>query len=99
LLNHLLIYSLVQTEFLVAYVNVWQSTLSQTVVALVGMMCSDFICLFWLRYKFYACGGLLNLLIHLMPILPHGYLLLILLWSLYDDPLLFCKSCHNGVYN
>jgi hypothetical protein len=46
LLKHLLIYSLVQTEFLVAYVSVWQSTLSQTVVALVEMMSSEFICLF-----------------------------------------------------
>jgi hypothetical protein len=45
----LLIYSLVQTEFLVVYVSVWQSTLSQTVVALVEMMFSESICLFWLR--------------------------------------------------
>jgi hypothetical protein len=30
-------------------VSVWQSTLSQTVVALVEMMSSEFICLFWLR--------------------------------------------------
>jgi hypothetical protein len=63
------------------------------------MMSSEFICLFWLRYESYACGGLLNLLIHLMPILAHGYLLVILLWSLCKDSLLFCKSCHNGVYN
>jgi hypothetical protein len=41
--------SLVQTELLVAYVNIWQSTLSQTIVALVEMMSSKFICLFWLR--------------------------------------------------
>jgi hypothetical protein len=41
--------SRVQTELLVAYVNVWQSTLSQTIVALVEMMSSKFICLFWLR--------------------------------------------------
>jgi hypothetical protein len=45
-----------------------------------------------LRYEPYACGGLLNLLIHLMPILAHGYLLVMLLWSLPDDSLLFCKS-------
>jgi hypothetical protein len=42
----LLVYSLVQTEFLVAYVSVWQSTLSQIVVALVEIMSSEFICLF-----------------------------------------------------
>jgi hypothetical protein len=41
-------------------VSVWQSTLSRTVVALVEMMSSEFICLFWLRYEYYACGGLLN---------------------------------------
>jgi hypothetical protein len=62
-------------------------------------MSSEFICLFWLRYESYACGGLLNLLIHLMPILAHGYLFVILLWSLYEDLFLFCKSWHNGVYN
>jgi hypothetical protein len=62
LLIHLLVYSLVQTEFLVAYVSVWQIRLSQTVVALVEMMSSESICLFWLRYESYACGGLLNLL-------------------------------------
>jgi hypothetical protein len=78
LLNHLLFYSLVQTELLVAYVSVWQSTLSRIVVALVEMMSSEFICLFWLRYEFYALGGLLNLLIHFMLILAHGYLLVIL---------------------
>jgi hypothetical protein len=32
---------------------------------------------------------LLNLLIHFMLILAHGYLLVILLWSLCDDSLLF----------
>jgi hypothetical protein len=99
LLNHLLVYSLVQTEFLVAYMSVWQSTLSQTIVALVDMMSSESICLFWLRYESYACGGLLNLLIHFMFILAHGYLLVILLWSLCEDSLLFCKSWHNGVHN
>jgi hypothetical protein len=30
-------------------VSVWQSTLSQIIVALVEMMSSEFICLFWLR--------------------------------------------------
>jgi hypothetical protein len=43
LLIHLLVYSLIQTKFLVAYVNVWQSTRSQIVVALVEMMSSEFI--------------------------------------------------------
>jgi hypothetical protein len=95
----LLVYSLVQTEFLVAYVSVWQTSLFRTIVALVEMMSSEFICLFWLRYESYACGGLLNLLIHYMPILAHGYLLVILLRSLYVDSLLFCKSWHNGVHN
>jgi hypothetical protein len=56
------------------------------------MMSSEFICLFWLRYESYACGGLLNVLYSLMPILTHGYLLVILLWSLYVDSLLFRKS-------
>jgi hypothetical protein len=69
LLNHLLVYSLVQTEFLVVYMSVWQSTLSQTVVAPVKMMSSKFICVFWLRYESYACGGLLNLVYSL-----HAYL-------------------------
>jgi hypothetical protein len=45
----LLVYSLVQTEFLVAYLSIWQSTLSRTIVAIVEMMSSEFICLFWLR--------------------------------------------------
>jgi hypothetical protein len=61
LLIHLLVYSLVQSEFLVAYVSISQRTLSQTVVTLVKMMSSEFICLFWLRYESYACGGLLKL--------------------------------------
>jgi hypothetical protein len=34
--------------------------------------------LFWLRYESYACGALLNLLIHFMSILAHDYLLVIL---------------------
>jgi hypothetical protein len=42
---------------------------------------------------------LLNLLIHFMLILAHGYLLVILLWSCCEDTLLFCKSWHNDVYN
>jgi hypothetical protein len=63
------------------------------------MMSSEFICLFWLRWKSYACGGLLNLLIHIMPILAHGYLLVILLWSLCEDSLLLCKSWDNGEHN
>ena len=82
MLIHLLVYSLVQSEFLVAYVSVWQSTLSRTVVALVEMMSSEFIYLFWLRWESYACGGLLNVLNSLMPILALGYFLVILLWSL-----------------
>jgi hypothetical protein len=41
----LIVYSLVQTVFLVAYVSIWQSTLSRTVVALVEVMSSEFICL------------------------------------------------------
>jgi hypothetical protein len=47
-------------------VSVWQSTHSQTIVALLEMMSSKFICLSWLRWESSACGGLLNLLIHLM---------------------------------
>jgi hypothetical protein len=42
---------------------------------------------------------LLNLPIHFMLILAHGYLLVILLWSLCEDTLLFCMSWHNGMYN
>jgi hypothetical protein len=99
LLNHLLVYSLVQTEFLVAYVSVWQSTLSQIVAALVEMISSEFICLFWLRHESYACGDLLNVLYSLMPILAHGYLLVILLWSPDVDSLLFYKSSHGDGYN
>jgi hypothetical protein len=34
-----------------------------------------------------------------MPILAHGYLLVILLWPLCEDSLLFYKSWHNGVHN
>jgi hypothetical protein len=73
--------------------------LSQTVVALVEMMSSESICLFWLRYESYACGGLLNVLYSLMPILAHGYLLVILLWSPYVDSLLLCKFWHCDGYN
>jgi hypothetical protein len=32
-------------------------------------------------------------------ILAHGYLLVILYWSPYEDSLLFCKSWHHDVYN
>jgi hypothetical protein len=49
--------------------------------------------------QFCACGGFLNLLIHFMSILARGYLLVIMLWSLCEDSLLFCKSCHNGVHD
>jgi hypothetical protein len=63
------------------------------------MMSSEFICLFWLRYESYACGGFLNLLIHFMPILALGYLLVILWRSVYVDSLLFCKYWHNSVHN
>jgi hypothetical protein len=37
--------------------------------------------------------------IHFMPILAHGNLLVILLWSLYEDSPLFCMSWHNGIHN
>jgi hypothetical protein len=37
--------------------------------------------------------------IHFMPILAHGYLLVILLWSPCEDSLLFCKSWRDGVFN
>jgi hypothetical protein len=99
LLNYFLVYSLIQNEFLVAYASVWQNTLSRTIVALVEMMSSENICLFYLRYESYACGGLLNVLYSLMPILAHGYLLVILLWSPYVDSLLFYKYWYNGVHN
>jgi hypothetical protein len=62
-------------------------------------MSSEFIWLFWLRHESYACDDLLNLLIHLMSILAHGYLLVILLWSLCKNSLLFYKSWYNGVHN
>jgi hypothetical protein len=39
----MLAYSPIQTKFLVAYVSVWQSTLSRTIVALIEMMSSEFI--------------------------------------------------------
>jgi hypothetical protein len=35
----------------------------------------------------------------LMPILAHGYLLVILLLSPYVDSLLFCKFWHGDGYN
>jgi hypothetical protein len=34
-----------------------------------------------------------------MLTLAHGYLLVILWWSLYVDSLLFYKSLHDDVYN
>jgi hypothetical protein len=52
-----------------------------------------------IEYESYACGGLLNLLIHLMPILAHGYLLVIMLWSPCEDSLLFYKPWHSGAHN
>jgi hypothetical protein len=73
--------------------------LSQIVVALVEMISSEFICLFWLRQESYACGGLLNVVYSLMPILAHDYLLVILLWSPYVDSLLFYKSRYGDGYN
>jgi hypothetical protein len=54
-------------------------------------MSSKFIGLFWLRWESYACGGLLNVLYSLIPILARGYLLVIMLWSPYVDSHLFCK--------
>jgi hypothetical protein len=58
-------------------------------------------CFFWsvLSQESYGCGGLLNFFIHFFHILAHGYLFVILLWSLCEDSLLFYKSWHNGVYN
>jgi hypothetical protein len=99
LFNHLLVYLFVQNEFLVVYMSIWQSTLSQTIVALIEIISSEFVCLFWLRYESYACGGLLNLLIHFISIVAHDYLLVILLWSLFENSLLFYKFWHNGVHN
>jgi hypothetical protein len=37
----------------------------------------------------------LNLLFYFMSILAHGYLLVILSWSLCEDSLLFYKSWHD----
>jgi hypothetical protein len=45
-----------------------------------------------IEMKSYACGGLLNLLIHFLLILALGFLLVILYWSLCEDSLLFYKS-------
>jgi hypothetical protein len=63
----------------------------------------------WCLACLYACFGwdmslmlvvaCLTCFIHFMLILAHGYLLVFLLWSLYEDSLLFCKSWHNGVHN
>jgi hypothetical protein len=63
------------------------------------MMSSEFMCLFWLRYESYACGGLLNVPYSLMSIVAHGYLLVILLWSPYVDSHLFYNSWRGDGYN
>jgi hypothetical protein len=63
------------------------------------MMSSESICLFWSIYESYACSGLLNVSYSLMPILAHGYALVILLWSLCGDSLLFYESWHGDGYN
>jgi hypothetical protein len=56
------------------------------------MMFSEFIyACFGSDMSYYACGGLLNLLIHFMIILAHGYLLVILLWSICEDSFLFLQ--------
>jgi hypothetical protein len=68
--------------------------ISRIIVALVEMMSSESICMFWMRYESYACDSLLNVLI-----LVHGYLLVILLWSLCVDSLLFYKFWHGDGYN
>jgi hypothetical protein len=59
----------------------------------------------WCLASLYACFGwdrslmlvvaCLTCFIHFMLILTHGYLLVILLWSLCEDSLLFHKSWHN----
>jgi hypothetical protein len=41
----------------------------------------------------------LTYFIHFMLILAHSYLLVILLWSLCENSLLFYKSWHNVVHN
>jgi hypothetical protein len=63
------------------------------------MMSSEFICVFWLSRSLMLVVHMINLLIHFIPILAHGYLLVILLWSPCEDSLLFRKSWHNGVHN
>jgi hypothetical protein len=63
------------------------------------MVSNESICSFWLRYESYACGGMLNLLIHFMLILAHGFMLVILYWSLCAVSLLSYKSWYNDVYN
>jgi hypothetical protein len=73
--------------------------LSQIIVALVEIMSSESICMFWMRYESYACDSLLNVLYSLVLILVHGYLLVILLWSLCVDSLLFYKFWHGDGYN
>jgi hypothetical protein len=71
---------------------------SQIFVALFEMMLESlYICLSWLRYEslclWWTC---LTCLFTSCHILAHGYLLVISLWSLYEDSLLFCKFWHNG---
>jgi hypothetical protein len=63
----------------------------------------------WCLVSLYACFNwdrslmlvvaCLTCFIHLMPILAHGYLLVILWWSLYEDSQLFCESWHGDEYN
>jgi hypothetical protein len=45
------------------------------------------------RHESYACGGLLNLLIHFMLILDHGYLLVILA----HGPFVRIHSCFTNL--
>jgi hypothetical protein len=63
----------------------------------------------WCLASFHACFGwdrslirvvaCLTCFIHLMHILAHGYMFVILFWSLCEDSLLFCKSWHGDGYN
>jgi hypothetical protein len=63
----------------------------------------------WCLKSLYACFGwdrslilvvaCLICFIHFMLILSHGYLLVILLWSLYVNSLLFYKSWHGDGHN
>jgi hypothetical protein len=74
-------------------------------------VCVQLLLLRWCIVSLYACFGwdmsLMLVVVCLtclftlwdMSILAHDYLLVILLWSLYKDSLLFYKSCHNCVHN